>query len=141
MSPDDIGVPQVTEKARLEATALVSSKVAREEAQIRVRRERIRSQVRDGAILVLVVIVAILVFRNATEASRVKSTVQHGDQANCNLYHDVGTIPLAPNTTAVGLHLIADFRNSYFAYDCEKKHGLLPPPDPRLAKYLSPEAK
>lgn len=130
-----------TEQARLEATAIVASRVSREEAGIRVRHERVRSMARDAMILVLVVAVAILGVRTATESSRTRKAVQQADQRNCNLYRDVGTIPILAATTATGLHLIADFRNSYYTYQCQDRHGALPPADPRLRPYLVPAAK
>jgi hypothetical protein len=130
-----------TEQARLEATAIVASRVSREEAGIRVRHERVRSLWRDVMILALVAAVAILGVRTATESSRTKKAVQQSDQRNCNLYRDVAIIPLAPKTTPTGLHLIADFRNSYYIYHCQDRHGSLPPADPRLRPYLVPAAK
>lgn len=137
---DDMTDP-VTEKKRLEATALVASKVSREEASIRIKHEKIRTYFREAVLLVLVVVVALLGYRNLTEGGRTKAAVIHAAQVNCQQYHDVAIIPLVANTSVVGLSLIADFRNSYYGFDCEQHTGQLPIPDPRLLPYLNKDAK
>jgi hypothetical protein len=129
------------EQKRLEATALVASKVSREESQIIVRREKIKTLLREGIIALLVIAVAILGYRNLTEAQRTKAALIVAQQINCRQYSDIASIPLSNASTRTALSLVADFRNSYYAFECQRKYGQLNLPDPKLLPFLNNEAK
>lgn len=132
-----------TARAQLEASAIVASKVSREESRRVVRLATMRTMFREGMIAGLVVAVALLVLYAVTQNSRTKAAVLQGQQINCKLDRDVSKVPLGPSSkiTATGLTLIADFRNGYYAAMCEQKLGPLPKPDPRLLPYLDTGAK
>lgn len=136
----DDGSSRPSEQARLEASALVASRVSRQESRFAIRRASLFALMREAIIVLLVIIVALLAWHAWGESKRTRDAAIKTAQQNCQLYHDVAVLPLPATSSTLGIHLVADFRNSYYDYDCQSRLGNLPSPDHRLLQYLVPAA-
>lgn len=129
------------EQKRLEATALVASRVSREEATHAVRRANWLSYTREAVIVILVIAVALLSYRSTTESDRTSKAIDHNRQRDCGSLRKFGLIVPQRDTTVVGLQILAQNRNSYYLDDCNLLYGRLPEPDPRMLPYLIKQAQ